>query len=79
MPFYACDLSLFLPVPGQLPSFSSSSCPSSQSFLPRGHWRHKAGHPAPPNLPAGRGTSRQPDDMTDFLECRRSSPQSGGN
>lgn len=67
-----CCLSL----PDQLPSFSSSSCPSSQNSRHRGHWGHKASRPALQNPPVGRGMSRQPNDKIDSSGCKHSSPQS---
>lgn len=66
-----------LSLPDQLPSFSSSSCPSSQSSLRRGSWRRKAGRPALLNPPAGRGMSRRPNGTTGSSGCKHSSPQSG--
>ncbi len=72
-----CHLLLTLSLPDLLPSFSSSSCPSIQSSLRRGRWRHKAGHPAPPTPPAGRGKSRQPSGTTGSSGCKHSSLQSG--
>lgn len=72
------DLHCFImSLPDQIPSFSSSSCPSSQSSLRRGRWRHRAGRPAPPAPPAGRETSPQPDGTTGSSGCTHSSPQSG--
>ena len=78
-PLFPCPhhLRLSLPLPDQLPSFSSSSSPSSQSFLRRGRWHHIAGRPALPTRPAGRGTSQQPSGTTGSSGCKHSSLPSG--
>lgn len=64
-------------LPVQLPSFSSSSCPSSRSSHHHGHWRHKEDRPIPPTPPAGRGMSPQQVGTIGSSRCKHSSPQSG--
>lgn len=78
-PSFPCTqhLLLSLSLPDQIPSFSSSSCPSSQNSHHHGHWHHKAGHPAPPTLPADHGMSRQPNDKRGSSGCKHSSLPSG--